>query len=153
MNQKLILRVGALAVALSMLVTPELSAKPKKRKKQPPPVVKVERSETQEYEAPAGVFVNGLEFSACVSGTPCAEFSVLEGEAYMLLEVTDKSGTPAPFSVEINEVVEHFCGTTETPIPTGGDSSIEVRPMAVDQTCSGASATTGSIVATFSNIP
>lgn len=156
MNRSRTMKLIALVIAVSMVIAPALSAKPKKKRKKPPPpapVVKVERSETQEYQLPAGVFLNGADVTGCGPVSGCLVFTPAESEEYVAIEVTDQSGTAAPFRIEINGAPQHFCGTTgDSPILTGA-SQVDVKLIAASTNCPGAASSTGSVLATFSNIP
>ena len=130
----------------------------KKKKKKAP--VKQERVVEATYDGPA---LGSSDLGgACPSATnSCGKFSALPTETYMSLEITDSAGGPVGASVSwdtdgdgLSETGFDVCGKTEEPQVIDPSYEINVFVWAFPSTtCPTGHATTGSIKATFSNMP
>jgi hypothetical protein len=152
-----LLMVGLVVGSLAM---PAEAGKKKKKKK----VVRVERTVESVYQAPA--IGSPSAGGACPNATnSCAEIATGAEDKYVKVSVEDATGTAVAFSLaqdtdeatlgsEVDMGV--FCGTT-------GDETIAVQAPGVpllsfvwafgDIICPGGVATTGTVSATFSNLP
>ena len=152
-----LLMVGLVVGSLAM---PAEAGKKKKKKK----VVRVERTVEAVYQAPAiGSPATG---GACPNATnSCAEIATGPEDKFVKVTVTDATGTPVAFSLaqdtdeatlgsEVDMGV--FCGTTgDTPVAVQapGVSLLSFVWLFGEVTCPGGVATTGTVSATFSNLP
>ena len=135
-----IMIVGLTAGAFGM----EASAK--KRKK----VKRIERTETAEYSTPGFVRTEGGLSNVCAKGTGCLWFPATPKDRFFSVSATDKSGTPTPIVVTLEDgTQEFFCGSTDGPMALAGATEVNVS-VGVDADCQGI-ATQGTVEITFSN--
>ncbi|MFN2586772.1 MAG: hypothetical protein ABR613_01455 [Actinomycetota bacterium] len=138
----------------------ECRAGRRKNRKPPrePRPARVERRATADYLGPAaGVEVEGRGAYVCAAGSPgvgCLKFTPEAGEAYVALEIVDRSGTPVAATVAQAGVegATRLCGRTEQPIEIFSGVEVFVRLSAHDPACGGV-ATAGTVNAVFSNLP
>ena len=133
---------------------PDASAGKKKKR--------VERTAQADYLGASG-FRGAVEGSCDAPPIACVRIPVEPGEKFVSVEVTDASGQPVWASVYIYGYTdpamthEHVCGASEIPFALG--SGLEELVVVVTQTTGGATspctgaATTGTVTATFSNLP
>lgn len=133
------------------------SADQKKKKKK-----RVERTATADYLGFSGL--RGAAEGACdIPPLGCVVMPVEKGEKFVSVEITDAAGEPVWASVYIygysapGDAHEHVCGASESPFALA--SGLEELVVIVTQTTAGATspctgaATTGTVTATFSNLP
>lgn len=140
------------------------AGKNKKKKKVPPAPVRVERVAEAIYDAPA--FGSASTGGVCAAATnSCAAIPTGADDLFVKVEVKDTTGTPVAFTLgqdtdpaTLGTETRYgiFCGTTgDTPIPI---EAVGVELLSFvwafgDIVCPGGVATTGTVVATFSNMP
>lgn len=151
-------------VAIAVLVTVSMASAPadaqKKKKKKKPK--RIERTAEAEYLGATGF--RGVQDSPCAGeGVGCTVFPIEEGERFVAIEIADAAGGPVWASVYINgysdgtDPHEHVCGGSDSPFMLREDLSELV--VITTQTTAGATnpcdgpATSGTVTATFSNIP
>ena len=131
---------------------PDASAGKKKKK--------VERTATADYVGFSG-FRGAVEGTCDQPPVGCVKIPVEPGEKFVTVEVTDAAGEPVWASVYIfgyseGAAHEHVCGTSNTPFAmTGVDELVVVLTQTTGgatEACAGPS-TTGTVTATFSNVP
>ena len=137
-----------IALVLGAILAPVAGAARKAKK------VKTTRTETADYTtsgsaaAPIGVA------TVCAQSQGCLTFVAQSKEEYVTFTVTDATGTPAPFLVSLDgATTSTYCGATDRPVWLNRATEIEVliATVAVPD-CPGV-ATSGSLSATFSNLP
>ena len=152
--KRLVVVVMVLGLIAGALGVEASAKKKKKKKKKPAPVVRVERVETAEYTAPGFFSVaDNQTANVCAEQAGCLSFLVQAVDKYVSIEVTDKSGTPAPMKVAIGDedgVV--YCGKTDGPIKLSEATEVDVKVGIAAPNCQ-AVTTTGLVKATFSNLP
>jgi hypothetical protein len=132
---------------------PDASAGKKKKKK-------MERTATAEYVGFSG-FRGAVEGSCDQPPVGCVRIPVEPGEKFVSVEVTDTAGEPVWASVYIfgyseGAAHEHVCGKSDYPFKMSG---VEELVVVLTQTTGGATeacagpSTTGTVTATFSNLP
>lgn len=134
---------------------PEAGAGKKKKKR-------VERTAEATYVGWSG-FRGAVEGTCDAPPVACASIPIEPGERFVSVEVTDDAGEPVWASVynfgysDGSDTHEHVCGASESPLALV--SGLEELVVVVTQTTGGATspctgaATTGTIAATFSNLP
>ena len=134
-----------------MAIPAEAGKKPKK----------VTRKAEGTYDNPA-IGVPGVVGTSSAGGA--FEFGITSKEAFIDVEVVDGSGQPVmtTMSQDTNpdntgwEIFATFCGTTEEPVPIEPGITVRVSVYTIPgpdhPTCTGP-ATSGTIKATFSNLP
>lgn len=128
-----------------------------KKKKKP---VKTERVAESTYDGPA-IGSSDIGGVCLVATNSCGNFLALPEEKYMSVEITDSAGFPVSASVSwdtdgdgISDTGFEVCGKTEEPQEIDPSYEINVFVWALPSpTCPVAIATTGTIKATFSNMP
>lgn len=148
----------AVSLAAAALAAP---AEARKRKRKPKPK-RVERTVESSYQAPAiGTPETG---GVCLRPTnSCGDIPTGAEERFVLVEITDASGTAVAFSLgqdtDPNTLGTEsdlgvFCGTTGEAIAIEPGFPLIVFPWALGgATCPGSVATQGTIKATLSNLP
>ena len=125
---------------------------------------KVERTVELAYQTPSPG-MSGV-FGACmavlgVDGTACIDVPISGSEAFVSVSVTDATGQPTNFDLAQDsdsaqpgfEIFASGCGETSEAIPVTPGLPVRVSVSALGgPDCPGA-ATTGSVSATFSNLP
>ena len=143
--------VGLLAILIVGSISAAADAGRKK-------VRKTERQATATYDTPMPGVAGVHEVGFC--GTPsvgCAQFATGADDRYAMFEIADASGLPPTAAVHVSPSeppLAVFCGKTEEPIkiPAGGVTvTVHVGPSP-ENICLGA-ATSGTVTATFSNLP
>ena len=155
-HRTLIVLIAALLTVF--LAWSPADAKKKKKKK----VQRVERTEEADYVGATGF--RGVQDSPCVeAGIGCAKFTIQDGEKFVAIELVDAAGEPVWASVYINgysdgtDYHEHVCGSSEDPFKLA--PGLTELVVVTTQTTGGATnpcpgaATSGTVTATFSNIP
>ena len=149
----------AVAVAIGLLagalIAPAGAAKKRKPKK-------VTRVMEAAYENPA-IGIPGVIGSSSAGGA--VEFGVTADEAFIDVEITDDFGQPVIFTMSQDtepggtgswEIFGTWCGTTEEPVAIAPAITVRVSiytmPGPNQPTCFGP-ATSGTVKATFSNLP
>lgn len=135
---------------------PAAGAKAPKKKK------RVERVEEAPYAGAVGP--RGAADVPCVQEpVGCVKFAIEPGEKFVHVAVADAAGMPVWASVYINgysdgtDPHEHVCGEAEAPFPLA--PGVDELVVVVTQTTGGATnpctgpSTTGTVTATFSNLP
>jgi hypothetical protein len=160
------LTIGLVAASLAM---PAEAAKKKKKVAKPAPVTKVERVVEVAYQGGGiGVASPAGTAGACPMTSPgsleCIEIPPMPGERYVSIEIKDALPlTAAGFISQgdvdgdgISDGYGEFCGKHEEPVELQGGAAL-VRVSFYPGVCSNAGGvslpTTGTIVATFSNMP
>lgn len=123
---------------------------------------RVERVEEADYAGAVGP--RGAADVPCMQDpVGCVRLPVEPGDRFVQVEVADAAGMPVWASVYINgysdgsDIHEHVCGSSDAPFPLA--PGLEELVVVVTQTTGGATnpctgpATTGTITATFSNLP
>lgn len=158
------LTIGLVAASLAM---PAEAAK--KKKKKVAPLTKIERVVEVPYQGSGiGVASPAATAGACPFTSPgsgeCIEIPPMEGERYVSIEIKDALPlTAAGFISQgdvdgdgISDGYGEFCGKHEAPVELQGGAAL-VRVSFYPGVCSNAGGvslpTTGTIVATFSNLP
>lgn len=155
-------RILVLMMVLGLVVGSIATAEAGKKKKKKPQ--RVERTAEAVYDAPAlGSADTG---GVCLGATnSCARIATGADDKFVRVEVKDAAGMPVAFTLgqdtdpdTLGTETKYgvFCGTT-------GDTPIAVEAAGVEllsfvwafggSKCPGAIATTGTVVATFSNLP
>lgn len=123
---------------------------------------KVERTAEETYVGFSGAR-GAVEGTCDAAPVACAIFPIEPGEKFVSVAVTDASGQPVWASVYINgysdghDAHDHVCGTGEYAMPLL--KGLTELVVVVTQTTGGATnpctgaASTGTIAATFSNVP
>jgi hypothetical protein len=147
-NKALQILTGGLA--LTMLVVPAAQAGRRK------PQVKTTRTVSYQYNAPAGAAGPAGTAQMCVDNNGCYSFGPERGEKYLTLEITDATGTPAPFLVSTGDgtsaATRVYCGKTDAPVWLNAGPVQVTVGAASPPDCAGAG-TTGTISGVFSNLP
>jgi hypothetical protein len=138
-------KIFTCVVVLALGVTPIAQAGRKAPKK-------VTRTQTIEYTGLGGIEVAGSGGTVCVSGFECITLMPARGEEYLALEGEDSSGTATPIRVNINGSPTIYCGHAEE-IWIGGAIEVEIDIPSISTTCAGSVGTTGTLTATYSNLP
>ncbi|MGH2807872.1 MAG: hypothetical protein ACRDKT_11425 [Actinomycetota bacterium] len=138
-------------------ISPALGEKTRKTKKER----RVQRVEEAAYTAPAAAVTGaGLFVGAChhEEHVGCVAFPIKSHlELFVSIEVADESGLPVHAVMlhpQTRETVAEFCGETEKAIPIAVISEVDIWLLA--GACPGGTpsvVTTGSVTATFSNLP
>ena len=136
-------KIGLLCLVVAVSILPAAEAKKAKR---------VTRTETHDYSASGGFEAVAVTTTICAQESACLVLTPKRKEKYVSLQIADTSGTPAPFSVSVNEASSVHCGETFQPVFTNGEREIPVTILGASQACSGVG-TTGTVTATFSNLP
>jgi hypothetical protein len=135
-------------LAIGLVLAVVLGASAEAAKKKP----KRTRTETYQYSAPAGAVVQGSTVTACVQDQGCFSLSASPRERYLAIEVSDATGTPAPFLVGIEDATSAYCGKTDRAIWLNGADEITITIAGVFlPDCQGVG-TTGTLTATLSNL-
>lgn len=115
--------------------------------------VRTEREVSQQYSVPAGAFLVSVDLNFCVGEGSCLTFIPDRSERYVEISISDGTGTPAPFRVEINGIADVFCGETTGSLSIEHATAVNVSAFAgAVPDCPGV-ATEGTATATFSNLP
>lgn len=131
---------------------PDASAGKKKKR--------VERTATADYVGFSG-FRGAVEGACEQPPVGCVTIPVETGEKFVSVEVTDAAGAPVWASVYVfgysaGAAHEHVCGTSDASFAMGGIDELVVvltqTTGGVTEACAGPS-TTGTVTATFSNVP
>lgn len=139
-----------LVMMLILATVAEAASSTGKKGKKP---TRVEREVSQEYTTPTGLLLVSADVSVCVQDQSCLTFMAERRESYVSISIADQTGTPAPFRVELNGTSQTFCGDTAGPLFLNGVSDIHVSALAgALPNCAGVG-TSGSVTATFSNLP
>jgi hypothetical protein len=151
----------AILVALILgLVAGSMAAPAEAKKKKKPK--RVERTAEGAYDAPALILVGACAQTGAIG---CVSIPTGPGERYVSVTVTDAHGQPVYVSIQADmdgnaqddTVYGSFCGETTEPILV--DESTELHfwvgatPDPGIAGCAPAAATTGTLTATFSNLP
>lgn len=141
--------IVALVTIAALLTAPAASAQGKKKKAQ-----RVERTVAVEYEGASGARVAGtVSARGCIQNNGCYRVGAEPSEAYISLSAEDTTGTPTAFVAVISGGSYEICGETSRPIWLNRVSEIEIYvDVASIPDCAGVG-TTGTISATFSNLP
>lgn len=140
----------SLVVAVFLAPAAEAEAEAKKKKK-PKRVERTTRTVSAEYTTSGSVSLAIGTASVCAQDQGCLSFLSQDGEKYVSLEVADATGTPSPFLVDTSNAA--YCGATVAPIWLNGAAEVNITMASVSlPDCTGV-ATTGTISATFSNLP
>ncbi|HVF53523.1 MAG TPA: hypothetical protein VNC78_07920 [Actinomycetota bacterium] len=128
----------------------------------PPKKKRVERVETRDYVGGSGL--RGAYEGTCdAEPVGCVIFTLEKNDRYVDIDIADAAGMPVWASVYIygytdgHDIHEHVCGSSETPLAIG--DGVDRLVVTATQTTAGATnpcqgpATTGSVTATFSNVP
>ncbi len=154
MRKTVILTISAALVA-GAIVAPAEAAKKRKAPK------RVERVAEGTYANPA-IGVPGVVGSGAAGGS--FEFGVTTGEVFIDVEITDDGGGSVTATMSQNsdpsdasyEIFATFCGATDEPVAITPDLPVRVSvyttPGPEAPNCMGP-ATSGTIKATFSNLP
>lgn len=144
MRKNRLARVIVTACALALVVAPIADAKPRK--------VRSERNLSLEYASPRGVNVASLWAYWCLPD-PCGDTIAVEsGEKYLDVEVVDQTGTATPFEIYFKDTSQFFCGSASDVFLNGAkEIGIDILSVSVPN-CPGPG-TTGTVSATFSNLP
>ena len=123
---------------------------------------KVERTEERDYVGFSG-FRGAVEGSCEGEPVGCVVFAIEPGERFVSVEITDQAGEPVWASVYLYGYTdgatphEHVCGASDGPLALG--RGVEELVVVITQTTGGATspctgaATTGTVSATFANLP
>ena len=124
---------------------------------------KTTRESEQTYVIPALGVGDPVNAGACPNATnSCGIFPTEAGEIYVTIEITDTTGLPVGFSVGQDSDpatpgtetdLGNYCGKTDTPINFDPGYDIVVFPWFIGGPGCPGVATTGSVKATFSNLP
>lgn len=149
MKRSFIIAILAILIVGSIAVTADAKKKKPRR---------VERQATAAYDTPMPGVAGVHEVGYCGSpNTGCAQFPTGAHDRFAMFEISDASGLPPTAAVHKSPSeppIAVFCGKTEEPIaiPAGGVTvTIHVGPSP-ENICQGA-ATSGTVTATFSNLP
>jgi hypothetical protein len=158
----------AIVVAISMGLLAGALVGPADAKKKKPRVKKVERVVEVEYTGPGvGVVTPNASGGACpfkdVTTQECIEIPLELGEAYVKIEMADASGQKVAGYISqgdtsgdgIADGFAEFCGGHAEPVQLIS-TSVPVRVSfynGATAECAPSVATTGTITATFSNLP
>src|SRR5688500_7805697 len=144
--------IAAALVAGVIGQLPDASAGKKKKR--------VERTATADYVGFSG-FRGAVEGACDQPPMGCVKIPVEPGEKFVSVEVTDAAGEPVWASVYIfgyseGAAHDHVCSTSNTPLAmTGIDELVVVLTQTTGgatEACAGPS-TSGTVTATFSNVP
>lgn len=141
-----VIKLVTLGVIFVLALAPLAEAGAKKGKKKAP---KTTRTESHPYSGFSGVEAQGSNLSFCVQDSGCLSLTPQKEEDYVSIEVTDASGTAAPFQVTFHDASTTYCGTTD-PIWLNEATEVAVSILAASASCSGVG-TSGTLNATFSN--
>ena len=156
MKRSLVLMM-IIGMIFGSIATAEAGKKARKPKK-------VERKVELDYQTPSPG-ISGV-VGACmavlgVDGTACIDVPIGGDEAFVSVSVTDSTGQPTNFDLAQDsnadnpglEILASGCGETTEPIAVTPGLAVRVSVTAIGgPDCPGV-ATTGSISATFSNLP
>jgi hypothetical protein len=156
--KKLMVLSLALVVGLTFMA-PTVEAKSKKKKKKVVP--KIERTVSAGYLVPVGAAEQGGYVTAAGNNVGGVAFTPAPGEAYVSVTITDTAGQPVSGMIaqdtngdNLTDTSAGFCGATTEPVPI--DPAYNVVVYVFEGPCSDttpAVATTGTVTATFSNLP
>ncbi len=155
MKKALVILLG-FSLVVGALVAPAPAAKKKKKPK------RVERTVESKYEAPAigtAQTGNGVCFRPTNS---CGDIATAANEAFVMVEIADRSGTKVGFSLGqdtdpntfgTEKDLGDFCGATAEPVAIEPGLPIVVFPWMIGSTSCPGIATQGTVTATLSNLP
>ncbi|MFN2526812.1 MAG: hypothetical protein ABR505_11215 [Actinomycetota bacterium] len=153
--KKLVVLVALAGLLLASLAAPADAQKKKKKKPQ-----RTEREVSSEYQAPA--IGSADAGGACLAATnSCGTFTATAEEHYMKVVIEDAAGGPVSASVGwdvdgdgLSDTQFTLCGETASFMPIDNTFEINVFIWALpSSSCPDGHATTGTVTATFSNLP